>query len=207
MKKIYILIIIVLITGCKNINATKDIIKENKIEKNKVEDKKEFYFVDIKGAVNNPGVYKLQEDSRVIDVIDISGGLKDNADTSNINLSKKIFDEMFIIIYTKDEIEKYKKETISTREINKKLENQILNIDKNNDAQILNNSSSKNEKVNINEATKEELQKINGIGEGKADNIIKYRNENGIFNSIEDIKNINGIGESLFEKIKDYISI
>ena len=207
MKKIYILIMIVLIKSYKNINATKDIIKENKIEKNKVEDKKEFYFVDIKGAVNNPGVYKLQEDSRVIDVIDISGGLKDNADTSNINLSKKIFDEMFIIIYTKDEIEKYKKETISTREINKKLENQILNIDKNNDAQILNNSSSKNEKVNINEATKEELQKINGIGEGKADNIIKYRNENGIFNSIEDIKNINGIGESLFEKIKDYISI
>ena len=78
------------------------------------------YYVDIKGAVNNEGVYKLKEGSRVIDVINESGGLKENADTSIINLSKKIKDEMFIIIYTKEEVQKYKEQTISTKEINKK---------------------------------------------------------------------------------------
>ena len=193
-----------------------------KIEKN--QDKKEelFYYVDIKGAVKNPGVYKLKENSRVIDVINESGGLNENADTSILNLSKKIFDEMFIIIYTKDEINKYKNETISTKKINEKLEKEIIVIDENNSANIKskqNTNSNKqkenvsetqkddNNLININTASKEELLTITGIGESKADSIINYRKENGSFEKIEDIKNVSGIGESLFEKIKDYITV
>lgn len=193
-----------------------------KIEKN--QDKKEelFYYVDIKGAVKNPGVYKLKENSRVIDVINESGGLNENADTSILNLSKKIFDEMFIIIYTKDEINKYKNETISTKKINEKLEKEIIVIDENNSANIKskqNTNSNKqkenvsetqkddNNLININTASKEELLTITGIGESKADSIINYRKENGSFEKIEDIKNVSGIGDSLFEKIKDYITV
>ena len=196
-----------------NILVKKEVKKE--IEKTEEEI---YYYVDIKGAVNNEGVYKLKANSRVIDVVNEAGGLKENADTSIINLSKKIFDEMFIIIYTKEEIENYKKETISTKKINDKLEKNILIIDENNNANIKDNSKQKSKTeenedktedklININEATKEDLLKLTGIGESKAEAIISYREENGDFIDIEDIKNVPGIGDSLFEKIKEYITV
>ena len=193
----------------------KKIIKDDK----KIKKEEAYYYVDIKGAVKNPGVYKLKEDSRVIDVINESGGLNENADTSILNLSKKIFDEMFIVIYTKEEIDNYKKETISTKKINEKIEKEIIVIDENNNANIKskqNTTSNKskeieslddNKLININTASKDELLTITGIGESKADAIINYRIENGNFEKIEDIKNVSGIGDSLFEKIKDYITV
>lgn len=189
------------------------IVKEETKTSNKKEksENKKFYYVDIKGSVNNPGVYKMDENSRVIDVIESAGGLKDDADTSIINLGKKVFDEMFIIVYSKEEVEKYKNDTLSTEEINKKIEESVVIIDPNNDAQIkvdkqVDNKEESN-KININTANKDELQKITGIGESKAKAIIKYREENGNFENIEDIKNVSGIGDSLFEKIKDNITI
>ena len=181
-------------------------VKITQKELPKKEEKEDKYlFVDIKGAVNNPGVYKLKEDSRVIDVINESGGLKENADTSIINLSKKIIDEMVIIIYTKEDIQKYK-ENISTKKIEEEIKKEIVSIDKNNKAEISTNKEISS-KVNINTATKEELQKLSGIGESKAEAIIKYREEKGPFEKIEDIKNVSGIGESAFEKIKENITV
>ena len=189
-----------------------------KIKNEIIEDNKK-YVVDIKGAVNSPGVYSLDENSRVIDVINMAGGLVENADTSIVNLSKKITDEMFIIIYTKDEINKYKQDTISTKVISQKIQNDIISIDENNNAEIKNKKTNNSvsikvekedeekEYININTATKELLLNIPGIGDSKAESIIKYREENGSFNSIEEIKNVNGIGDSLFEKIKEYITI
>lgn len=138
------------------------------------------------------------KNSVVIDVIEIAGGLIEGADTSMINLAKIVSDEMTIIIYSNEEVlEKYKEEicVCDCPEIT-------------NDACIDNeNVSTDTELVNINTASKEELMTITGIGESKADTIIKYREENGNFKSIEDIKNVSGIGESLFEKIKDYITV
>ena len=64
-----------------------------------------------------------------------------------------------------------------------------------------------NDLISINSANIDELQKINGIGKSKAENIIKYREENGDFKKIDDIKNVTGIGDSLFEKIKDQITV
>ena len=181
-------------------------VKITQKELPKKEEKEDKYlFVDIKGAVNNPGVYKLKEDSRVIDVINESGGLKENADTSIINLSKKIIDEMVIIIYTKEDIQKYK-ENISTKKIEEEIKKEIVSIDKNNKAEISTNEEISS-KVNINTATKEELQTLSGIGESKAEAIIKYREEKGPFEKIEDIKNVSGIGESAFEKIKENITV
>ena len=66
-------------------------------------------FVDVKGAVNAPGVYELEDGKRVIDAINLAGGFSDKADTINVNLSKRLTDEMFIVIYTKQEIYNYKK--------------------------------------------------------------------------------------------------
>ena len=179
-----------------------DIVK-TKVKEEPVENKT--VYVDIKGAVNNPGVYEVDSNSRIIDVIKLAGDLKDDADTSALNLSKKVEDEMYIIIYTKEEMLAYKEKMVSKDTITKEIENKIECPDNYNDA-CLYNISSENEKVNINTATKDELSTLQGIGESKANNIIEYRN-NTKFTSIDDIKNVNGIGDSIFEKIKDNIEV
>jgi competence protein ComEA len=72
---------------------------------------------------------------------------------------------------------------------------------------VLSRDSDYGEKVNINTANESRLQNINGVGEATAEKIIKYREENGGFNSIEEIMNIEGIGLKTFETMKEYICI
>ena len=189
----------------------KEIKKETEIvikKKEKVSSSETLFKVDIKGQVNNPGIYSLKEGSRVIDVIEASGGLTENANTTVINLSKKIEDEMVIIIYSNEEVNNFAK----TKEIEKQVIENCTKKDENslqNDACIntSNEETNTNNKIiNINSATQEELMTLPGIGESKAKDIITYRTEKP-FTSIEDIKNVPGIGESLFAKIKENITI
>lgn len=221
---LFLIVILIVISFCikkEPVVVTEQIPVEYKEE---IVEEKNSIKVDIKGAVNNPGVYELELNSRVIDAINQAGGLTENADTTLINLSKNLKDEMTIIIYTKEEIEKYK-------ESKKQIEYVYIEVekcpDKINDACINQNDEpsesntlldkeepissennvEKNALVSINNSTSEELQTISGIGKSKADAIINYRNENGSFKAIEDIKNVSGIGEALFEKIKDFITI
>lgn len=217
MKKIILILlgISILLTGAifilyKNYKSQNeeiiDIFKdEEKVEENTdtedkflTEETTKKVVVDIKGMVANPGVYEVENTKRVNDVIEMAGGLTENADTSLINLAKIVTDEMTIIIYAKEEvIEKYKQEVCVC-------DCPLIT----NDACINNdNTSTENKVVNINTSSKEELMTISGLGETKAEAIIKYREENGNFNTIEDIKNVSGIGDSLFEKIKDYITV
>ena len=186
----------------------KEVVVEKKIEK-KIEKKEEGnkYKVDIKGEVNNPGIYSADENARVIDIINMAGGLTDNASTTVINLSKKIKDEMVIIIYSKEEVENF----TATKEKEKEIQSKCIssdNTDLKNDACI--NYDVKEEsigaKININTASLEELMKLSGIGEGKAKNIISYR-EKSKFNSIEEIKNVEGIGDSLYAQIEANITV
>ena len=169
---------------------------------------------DIKGAVKKPGVYKMEEGKRVIDAINLAGGLKSNADNSVINLSKKLKDEMVIIIYTKEEIKKMLEGDTVIKVIEKecvcpKLENDACIEDKitNEKIDVSVDESKQEDLISINTASINELTSISGIGESKAKAIIEYREKNGNFEKIEDVKNVSGIGESLFEKIKDYITI
>ena len=188
-----------------NIEIVSDIVK-NEIEL--VEENNTKYNIDIKGAVKNPGVYQLESNLTVNDAINIAGGLTKNADTSIINLAKKLTDEMVIIIYTKEEV---KKSNIVDTVI-KVVEKECICPNIQNDGclndEITDNitNSDTGNLVNINTASQEELQTINGIGEGKAKSIIEYRNTNGNFKSIEDIKNVEGIGDKLYEQIKIYIT-
>lgn len=180
--------------------------KKNPVRKKKIDNEEvKLLSVDIKGEVNIPGIYSLKESSRIIDVISQAGGLTVNADTSVINLSKKIIDEMVIIIYSKEQVANFKE----TKELEKYLQEKCTEKDENaliNDACIeTNNTDSK--LVNINTATKEELMTVPNIGEKKAQDIIEYREKNGKFNTIEDIKNISGIGENIFAKIKENITV
>ena len=177
-------------------------IEEETNEQTKEEKKEEVatVIVDIKGNVNNPGVYEVEEGKRVNDVITMAGGLTENADTSNINLAKIVKDEMTIVIYSKEEVlEKYKSEVC------------ICDCPYiTNDACITETSNEEDNTsnlVNINTASVDELMTLPGLGEAKAKSIIEYRTKNGNFTSIDKITEVSGIGEAIFEKIKDYITV
>ena len=191
---------------------TEDEVEEVALEKKedteeKEEPKESKVLVDVKGEVNTPGVYELTNNNTVMDAINKAGGLTKQSDTSNINLSKKLEDEMVIIVYSKSEIKKMNEE--------EKIEcppcNNACITEEDEKAKL---DSNKNEtsnvpagKVNINTADSETLQTLDGIGEAKAKAIIEYRNKNGDFKNIEDIKNVSGIGDSVYEKIKENITV
>ncbi len=179
-----------------------DIKKEKKEEQQmkKVEVK-----VDVKGEVNSPGIYLLDSSSRVIDAIEKANGLTENADTSVINLSKKLIDEMVIIIYSKQEVKNFKETKIKEENVQIKCNQKDENALKN-DACITTSKNSST-KISINNANLEELMTLNGIGEAKAKDIIAYREKNGPFTNIEDIKKISGIGENIFAQIKENITL
>ena len=210
----------------------KVIAKEIVIEKKEeVNNKINSVRVDVKGYVEKEGVYELDDNSRVIDAINKAGGLKKGANTEYINLSKKLIDEMIIIVYSNDQVSKFKEEEKEIIYIEYKCEcpdnindsciteNDIVNTNgvedkKNNEESKEENKNNENleeEKndslISINSASKEKLMTLPGIGESKADSIIKYRQEKGEFKNIEDIKNVSGIGESVYSKIKDYIKL
>lgn len=199
-------IIIFLTLNNKNDSKEEPLLVEKKEpKKEKSKTSKELVKVDIKGAINNPGIYSLNTDSRVVDVIEMAGGLTEEADTSVINLSKKLSDEMVIIIYTKTEVKDF--ENIKAIEVqvqekcNQKDENSLKN-----DACITGDNTVQG-KVSINKGTLEELQTLTGIGESKAKDIIAYREANGPFSSIEDLTKVSGIGESTLAKIKEDITL
>ena len=207
------LLIIVFLFFNKNsdeIEITSDLSLEIKKEVTEEIPKEEKIKVDIKGAIKNPGVYEINSNGRVADAIEISGGLTNDADTSIINLSKNLTDEMVIIIYTKEEVEEMLKGTTSIKYIEKecicpKIENDAC-IDNVIDNKPDTNTSNE-QKVSLNSATIDELMQLPGIGEVKAKAIIAYREENGGFKSIEELLEVNGIGESTFNKIKDQLSL
>ena len=148
----------------------------------KAEDKHdEKIFVDVKGAVKHPGVFETTKDKRVKDLIEEAGGLLDDADTSTLNLSQRVKDQMVIYVLKHGE----KPKQISDGGI----------------------SSSSGDVININTANLEQLMKISGVGKTKAEAIISYREKNGDFKKKEDITKVKGIGKATFEKIKDKIEV
>lgn len=163
---------------------TTDLIAETEKENNDVVK----IYVDIKGAVKLPGMYEVTSDMRVLNVIDMAGGLKETADDSQVNFSQRIEDQM--VIYIPVEGEELSETAIAGTNSN------TANISKDEDG-----------KINLNQATKEELMTLSGVGEKKAEKIIEYREENGSFKTIEDLKNVNGFGEKSFESLEKYISI
>ena len=189
------------------LNTKKDVKKDEEEEKTS----DVYYQVDIKGEVINPGIYTVKEGSRVIDVIRLAGDLTEVADTSVLNLSKKVKDEMVIIVYSFDEVESFT-ETKEQEEIEQEacknqngIENDACIEDSTNDT----SSSSVviSGKISLNTATLDELMMLPGIGEAKAEAIIKYREEVGAFQNIEELKEVNGIGDAIFDDIKESITI
>ena len=184
---------------------------KNDTKKDEEEEEEIYYQVDIKGEVINPGIYTVKEGSRVIDVIRLAGYLTEVADTSVLNLSKKVKDEMVIIVYSYDEVENFTA-TKEKEEIEQEAclsQNGIQNDACIKDSTDDTSSSSVviSGKVSLNTATLDELMTLPGIGEAKAQAIIEYREEVGAFQNIEELKEVNGIGDSIFDQIKENITI
>ena len=194
----------------KEKKTSQNILIEKSSTTKKNEEKKitSTYKVDIKGAVNNPGIYSFNNQERIIDVINQAGGLTNDADTTVINLSKKIKDEMVIIIYTKSEVLDFKKTKEQENEVIKKCIQKDADSIKN-DACLDTNDSKTSEltgKININTATLDELKSLPGIGESIAQNINLYRTLIKNFTDFSNIKEVEGIGDRLYVQIEAYIS-
>lgn len=174
-------------------------IKEEKIKDKEVNNELKKY-VDIKGAILNPGVYELEINTRVIDIINKAGGLLENANTKNINLAYSLNDQDVIIIPTFEEVEK---------EITPSLDNDATIKKENNNKNNSNQEDNSNNDIilDLNTCTLEELANLPGIGNKKAEEIIKYRDTNNGFKNVEELKEINGIGDKTFEKIKSYFKV
>lgn len=138
-------------------------------------------FVDVKGAVKNPGVYQMKVGDRVKDALDAAGGLTGDADSQKVNLAKRLEDQMVIVVpKVGEEAEEIPAGATSKEE-------------------------AKEGKVNINTATVEELKTLKGVGEKKAEAIIEYRKKNGSFQTKEDLMKVRGIGKKLFESFQERI--
>ncbi|WP_234448059.1 helix-hairpin-helix domain-containing protein [Virgibacillus salexigens] len=133
--------------------------------------------VDVKGEVNKPGVYEMEEEDRVINAIEIAGGFTEEADQTQVNLAQRIQDEMVISVVKEGDTE------AQTLSVNEK------------------------DKLHLNQATLEEIEALNGIGPTKAEAIVQYREENGLFKSVEDLLNVSGIGEKMLEAFQEDIQV
>ena len=154
----------------------------------KKSDKKKI-IVHVAGQVRDEGIIEIEEGDRVADAVEEAGGLLDDADLSDINLAYILSDGQKIYI-----------PSIYDNRVQE--ERNILNS-----GVVGSNQTTKNSKININTATQSQLQSITGIGPSTAKNIIKYRQDNGQFSSIEEIMEVSGIGEAKFASIEDEITI
>ncbi|CAI2611710.1 ComE operon protein 1 [Apilactobacillus kunkeei] len=143
-------------------------------------------YIDVKGEVNHPGVYRIASNSRVTDVIKEAGGFKSDADEQNVNLAKVLNDQDVVVV-------------------NKKGAAGSSSFTSSNNTTA--SSSANNVKVNLNTADVNELQKLDRVGEKKAQKIIDYRNQHNGFHSIEEIKQVSGFGDKTFERLKDSLEV
>jgi len=152
-------------------------------------------YIDISGAVVNPGVYELKQGDRVIDILKRCQGLSVDADRQwveqNINRARLLKDGEKIYIPKVGEV----------------LGNSNNQIPSGPNKSLIANYNNQTSLVNLNRATVAELDKLPGVGPAIAQKIIDYRQEKGGFVSVEEIKLVPGIGDKMFENIKDLIEI
>lgn len=144
-----------------------------------------FLYVYVCGAVVDPGVYRLHPGQRIYEAIDLAGGFTEEAAESYLNLAEPVTDGMKVEVPGKEQAEEWQESGLVTGS----------------------SPGQGNGKVNLNTAAKELLMTLNGIGEARAADIIRYRQEHGKFEKIEDIMQVPGIKETAFQKIKDEITV
>lgn len=143
-------------------------------------------YVHVCGEVGQPGVYGLPEGSRVYEAVEAAGGIMDGGAADYLNLAETLRDGMKLEVPSESQVKEWEAQGIKPAA----------------DPEAKTRSM-----VNLNTATREELMSLRGIGESRAEDIIRYRETYGGFQSIEDIMNVSGIKDAAFEKIKDSITV
>lgn len=175
-------------------DKNQDEIIENNFYLSEEDNIKNTIFVEVKGEVLNPNVYKMEEGSIVYDLILMAGGITDKGSLDDINQAREIKNGECIIVRSIDDEGVLDKQDFVDSRFN---ETSYRHSGSDNNSFL----------ININTASKEELKTLNGIGDVLADSIIEYREENGVFESIDDIKNVSRIGSKTFEKFRDKITV
>ncbi len=148
------------------------------------------------GAVLRPGVYYFPSGARVQDAVEAAGGFTREADTQWLNLALRLSDSQMLRVYTAKETALMKEQGSGGDREQKAFGQSGQNAGSGSDG-----------KLDLNTASREQLMTLPGIGESKADAIIRYREENGSFSSAEDIMNISGIKERVYSQIRDRITV
>ena len=156
--------------------------KEEETEESAIEENEEIY-VHVCGKVNQPGVYCLPAGSRLYEAIEAAGGLKEGAAAESLNQAQEAQDGQQIYVPSIEEASGGEASGAGVP------------------------AEASDGKMNLNTEAKEQLMTLTGIGEAKAAAIIRYREENGGFRSIEELMEVEGIKEGVFNKIKDQIKI
>ena len=138
-------------------------------------------YVHVCGQVHHPGVYELQENSRLYEAITAGGGLTEAAADTYLNQAEILTDGQQIYVPSGEEVQA--------------------------PADLLQRPEAGDGKVNINTASREELMTLTGIGEAKAEAIIRYREDKGSFKSAEELKEVEGIKDGVYNKVKDQIKV
>lgn len=164
-------------------------------------------FVDVCGAVANPGVYELEEGSRIFQAVDAAGGYLPEAAQNYLNRARSLMDGQQIYVPTEEEVaENLEVLAAKVPEALQSGASEDTGREGNSEVSLADGGGS-NSSINLNTADVSQLCTLSGIGQSKAEAIIAYREEHGGFASIEEIMNVEGIKEGTFSKIKDKISV
>ena len=165
--------------------AAEEVPEEEPVQEE--DDLEETIFVDVCGAVQQPGVYELPAGSRIFQAIALAGGLTEEAESRLINQAEVLTDGQQIRIYTREESEKQEIAAAA--------------------GQNAGVQGAAGAKINLNLADKNVLMTLQGIGEAKAEAILAYRQEKGGFSSVEELMQVEGIKDKLYEKLKDKVTV
>ncbi len=189
MKKIAIIILLIsMLAGCGKKQISMDFSEEERVETSVAEGTAgDTIYVYISGQVKKPGVYQVQKDARMFEVIQKAGGFTKKAESDYLNQAEPVSDGQAIHVLSKKEYRASEK--------------------KQQDGSDVSGTGDGSGAVNINSATEQELTTLPGIGTTKAKAIIEYRETNGRFTKKEDLKNVSGIGDGTYSKLESMIAV
>mgnify|MGYP004629022857 CR=1 FL=1 len=193
------------LTGSDSGKDTLDVDADNESEA--VSDKEmqqAMIYVDVCGAVANPGVFQLAAGSRVFQAIEAAGGYLPEAALTCVNRAGVLTDGQQLYILTQEEMER---QGLDPAEMAKASDGQMNGSAGTGQNTGMTAQVQQDNRININTADEAQLTTLTGIGATRAQAIIAYREENGPFAAIEDIMNVQGIKEGTFAKIKDEIVV
>ena len=176
-------------SGSEEISNEVTVLNEAELSEIPQEEVQAEIFVDVCGAVANPGVYEMDADSRVFQVIEAAGGFLPEAASASVNQAQPVSDGQQIYVPTQEEVEEGTMPAV------------IQQTETAGDSDMVEGV------VNINTADADILKSLSGIGDAKAQAILAYREEYGAFSTIEEIMQVPGIKESTFSAIKDKITV